>query len=243
MLSKAIVKYIQSLSHKKLRDEEGVFVAEGPKVVDELLRAGMNCKMICGVKDWMNANEELIQRSCTESMEIDDIDLEKISSLKTSNKVVAVFYKKEEQSYSLKNSVSLLLDEIQDPGNLGTIIRIADWFGVATIICSNECADCYNTKVVQSSMGSLARVNVVYENLKEIISSNNIKVYAATLKGKDISSFGKINEGIILIGNESKGVKEELLELVSEKITIPKYGDAESLNAAVACGIILSWVT
>lgn len=239
-MSKTIVKYIQSLSHKKLRDEQGVFIAEGPKVVDELLRSEIFCKMVCGVKEWMDENENLLSSTSMESrIEVSAQDLERISLMKTPNKVVAVFYKKEEEEKEL-DKVSLMLDEIQDPGNFGTIIRIADWFGVNTMICSNECADCYNPKVVQASMGSLARVNIIYTDLHEFIITNKVKVYAATLDGVDISGVGKIDEGVILMGNESRGVKQELLDIAFQKITIPKLGEAESLNAAVACGIILS---
>ena len=154
---------------------------------------------------------------------------------------MAVFYKKEDKITGLKDNFSLMLDEIKDPGNMGTIIRTADWFGVKNIICSNECVDYYNPKVVQATMGSLCRVNIIYTELEEFINKNKaIKTYAATLSGKPLSSFNKLKEGIILIGNESKGVKENLLKLVAEQITIPKQGEAESLNAAVACGIILS---
>lgn len=241
MLSKTIVKYIQSLAHKKLRDEEGVFIAEGPKVVEELLRSGIfEVKMMYALPGWLDENKSLISEA--KVLEVTGPELERVSQLQTPNKVLAVFYKKEENLGSLSGSISLMLDEIQDPGNLGTIIRTADWFGVKNIICSKECADCYNPKVVQATMGSLARVNIIYTDLTAFIKQHNIPVYAATLGGKDISSV-QLKEAVILIGNEGKGVKEELLALSAEQITIPKYGDAESLNAAVACGIILSNVT
>ncbi|MDB5222273.1 MAG: methyltransferase [Chitinophagaceae bacterium] len=245
MLSKTIIKYIQSLAHKKLRDEEGLFIAEGPKVVPELLHSNtFQCKIICGLQIWMDENKILLNNIPAEDkIAISEIELEKISLLQTPNKVLAVFYKKEDKSPSLNNNISLMLDDIQDPGNMGTIIRTADWFGIKNIICSNECVDCYNPKVVQASMGSLARVNIIYMGLEEFITANkNINIYAATLGGTSLSSFNKIKEGIILIGNESKGVKENLLNLAAEQITIPKQGEAESLNAAVACGIILSHI-
>lgn len=245
MLSKTIVKYIQSLAHKKLRDEHGVFIAEGPKVVAELLHSNkFPCKIICGLQSWMDDNAVLLRNiSAEDKIEINESELERISLLQTPNKVVAVFYKKENELTDLKNNFSLMLDEIQDPGNMGTIIRTADWFGIKNIICSNECADCYNPKVVQASMGSLGRVNIIYTQLEEFIHENKgISIYAATLTGKHLSSFNKLIEGIILIGNESKGVKENLLRLAAEQITIPKYGEAESLNAGVAAGIILSHI-
>lgn len=244
MLSKTIVKYIQSLAHKKLRDEQGVFIAEGPKVVPELLRSQkFVCKIICSTKNWLDENENLLKNLSADIHEINEIELEKISQLQTSNKVLAVFFKNEEPAIHISNTVSLMLDEIQDPGNMGTIIRTADWFGIKDIICSNECVDCYNPKVVQASMGSVSRVNIIYKELEAFIDEHKgIKIYAATLGGKTLTSFGKITEGIVLIGNESKGVKENLVRLATGQITIPKYGGAESLNAAVACGIILSHI-
>lgn len=246
MLSKKIVKYIQSLTHKKLRDEESRFIAEGPKVVAELLLAeNFPCKILCASGDWLNGNKNLINKISPENIhEVDEITLEKISHLKTANKVVAVFDKKIYGEIPLlKNTITLMLDNIQDPGNLGTIIRIADWFGIENIICSENCVDCYNSKVVQASMGSIGRVNVWYRSLFSIIKENeNIGLYAAALSGTPLPEFNKITEGIILIGNESIGINEELLKKVNQKITIPKYGLAESLNAAVATGIILAHI-
>ncbi len=242
MLRKTMIKYIKSLSHKKFRDEQGEFIAEGPKVVPELLHSDkFKCKIICGVQSWMDDNAALLKNISEENkIKIPQSDLERISLLQTPNKVLAVFYKKENAISDLKHNFSLMLDEIQDPGNLGTIIRTADWFGIQNIICSSECADCYNPKVVQATMGSLSRINIIYTELEKFININiDIPVYAATLGGKNLSSF-KIKEGIILIGNESKGVSQNLLKHVTGQVTIPKYGEAESLNAAVACGIILS---
>lgn len=238
-----MVKYIQSLGHKKFRDEEGVFIAEGPKVVAELFASSkFKCKLVCAVSEWMNRNQDLFSHlSEANKIEVNDMDLKKISLLTTPNLVLAIFYKKENQQPGVKGKLSIMLDGIQDPGNMGSIIRNADWFGIENIICSNDCVECYNPKVVQSTMGSLARVNIVYTDLKDFLELNKeIKTFAATLNGENISTYKKIKEGIILIGNESKGVSEDLLNLCSNKITIPKYGGAESLNAAVASGIILS---
>ena len=246
MLSKTVVKYIQRLAHKKFRDEHGVFIAEGPKVVAELLQSdSITCKSLYGTAEWFNESAGFLHRiSVGEEIGITDIELEKISQLQTPNKVLAVFQKKEDKLSDLKNSISLMLDDIRDPGNLGTIIRIADWFNIKNIICSNNCVDNYNPKVVQASMGSLARVDMIYTDPEKFIRSNaGIKTYAAALSGKNISSLGNIKEGIIVIGNESKGVSEPLLAIAGEHITIPKKGGAESLNAAVACGIILSHIT
>lgn len=243
MLSKKLVKYIQSLSHKKLRDEEGVFVAEGPKVVSELLASGIfSCKIICAEKDWILANENSIIIPHTDIHEIDEDLIKKISSLKTPNKVVAIFKKRElNPNPLLTGKISLILDEISDPGNMGTIIRIADWFAIENIICSVGCVDCYNPKVVQSTMGSLARVDILYTDLKTLmLTHKSIHTYAATLTGKDVGEFRSVDQGFLLIGNEAKGVSEQLLTMAKDQITIPRYGHAESLNAAVATGIILS---
>lgn len=246
MLSKKIVKYIQSLSHKKLRDQENAFIAEGPKVVAEFLAGeNFNCKILCASGDWLISNKNLLKKIPPGNIyEIDEVSIQKISLLKTPNNVVAVFEKRPYGKMpQVKNKLSLMLDDIQDPGNLGTIIRIADWFGIENIICSENCVDCYNPKVVQATMGSLVRVNVWYTSLFSFIDAHkNISVYAAALSGTRLPEFNKITEGIVLIGNESIGINEELLKKATQKITIPKYGNAESLNAAVATGIILAHV-
>jgi TrmH family RNA methyltransferase len=245
MLSKTHAKYIQSLHHKKFRDEEGLFIAEGGKVVLELLQSGkFTCKELWGLTDWLQDNEINIPSSYAAAMDtVTEMELQKISALTTPSQVLAVFEKAAEAPIEIKGKITLLLDTIQDPGNLGTIIRIADWFGISTIICSEGTADIYNPKVVQSTMGSLSRVAIHYADLPEILQQHKtLKVYAAALDGKDIATIKGIKEGIIIIGNESKGIRPSLLELAGEKITIPKKGNAESLNAAVAAGIILSHI-
>jgi RNA methyltransferase, TrmH family len=246
MLSKKIVKYIQSLNHKKFRDEEEAFIGEGPKVVTEFLMSEkIKCKIICAEKKWLLEHEPLLKSINVENIfEANEHWLKSISLLKTPNKVVAVFNKipaNEKQNFASK--ISLMLDDLQDPGNLGTIIRIADWFAIENLICSENSVDCYNPKVVQSTMGSLSRVNMIYTDLKSFIQKNKkIPIYAASLSGVSVFKLPKISEGFILIGNESKGLSEEILKSASQKITIPKTGHAESLNAAVATGIILSQV-
>ena len=247
MLSKTHTKYIQSLQHKKFRDEYGVFIAEGPKVVMDLLNSRkFVCKEIFAVNDWIEQNsKQLAMLHGTAITAVEDFELQKISSLSTSNLVLAVFEKRKPvHEFKTTLKITLALDTIQDPGNLGTIIRIADWFGIENIICSIGCADMYNAKVVQSTMGSLGRVNVIYSDLINWLKDNDtIKIYAASLEGKDVKAVGKLKEGILIIGNEANGVSDEVMELVTEKITIPKIGKAESLNAAVATGIIISHLT
>jgi len=244
MLSKTHSKYIQSLHHKKFRDIESRFIAEGGKVVLELLQSQKyNCREIYGTQQWLNTNEALIRKYFTGPMEtIQDHELEKIAALATPNQVLAIFQKAQAKVVSPAGKISLVLDNIQDPGNMGTIIRIADWFGIKDIICSFHTADIYNPKVVQSTMGSLGRVNILYTELQEWIAQNRqVKLYAAALNGTNVKNI-RLQEGLIIIGNEAKGISEELLQLADERITIQKLGQAESLNAAVAAGIILSHI-
>ena len=242
MLGKSQAKYIQSLGQKKVRDEEGVFIAEGPKIIAELLAsAGANILQLYALHDWIAAN----RNDCNgvEIIEIDENDLTKISQLTTPNKVLALVKKQETPDHlPTKGTVSLVLDTIQDPGNLGTIIRIADWFGIKQIICSKNCADMYNPKVVQSTMGSIVRVKMLYTDLAPWLEEQDVFIYAAALDGQNVTAMKKITEGLIVIGNESKGISAEIFEQVDVKITIPRIGKAESLNAAVATGIILSHV-
>ena len=244
MLTKKIAKYIQSLSHKKFRDEENAFIAEGPKVVEEFLMAKMNeCLWLIADKDWPGRQNKLVESVPAERfLEVRPHQLESLSLLKTPNQVLAIFKKREANLVKeLSGKISLMLDDLQDPGNMGTIIRIADWFGIQQIICSDKCVDCYNPKVVQATMGSLARVHIFYTDLPSFIQKNqNLPLYAAALEGKPLYGLGPVTEGFVVIGNESKGIHPELLDLSQHQINIPRIGGAESLNAAVATGIILS---
>ena len=240
MVSKSQLKYIQSLGQKKYRDEAGVFVAEGPKLVKELVQSkNAELVQIFALKEWIEENEDLFTSITVTATT--ETELERISQLKTPNKVLAVVKKFEANEPVTKEGISLVLDTIQDPGNLGTIIRIADWFGISHIICSEDCADMYNSKVVQATMGSIARVNVFYTDLPVWLRNPpGVRIYAAMLEGKDVTKMTTIKDGLIIIGNESSGIENELLQYANEKISIPRKGSAESLNAAVAAGIILS---
>ena len=243
MLSKATIKYIQSLQHKKFRDEEGVFIAEGPKLIKELLEGNIfTCKAIYALPEWAEMQSANLKNGLAFPVElIKHFELEKISSLIKPNQVLALFEKKTVNNKPiLKNKISLVLDDIQDPGNLGTIIRIADWFGVENVICSLHTADMYNSKVVQSTMASLQRINLIYTDIPTWLEGNkSIRIFAAALHGEPLQSIGSLKEGIIVIGNESKGISDAVMQLAHEKITIPRYGQAESLNAGVAAGVIL----
>ena len=241
MLSKSKLKYIQSLGQKKFRQQEGKFIAEGPKLVNDLLEMkSSSIQEIFALKEWIEDNKKIADSY--QVVEITTIELEKISQLSSPNQVVAVVKQFAiDENIEVKDKITLVLDNIQDPGNMGTIIRIADWYGVDQIVCNTQSADMYNPKVIQSTMGSIARVKVFYTELSNwLVKQNTIPIYAAMLNGDDVTVMQKIKEGIIVIGNESKGISNDVLKLISKKITIPQKGKAESLNAAVATGIILS---
>lgn len=244
MITKSHIKYIQSLHHKKFRDENGVFIAETPKVVEDLLKARyFVCKEVLATHSWIVENAILLNKyDAQKVVEVKDNELEKISALNTANRVLAIFEQvKINKSFNVKQKITLALDNIQDPGNLGTIIRTADWFGIENIVCNEATADMYNPKVVQSTMGSLARVNIIYINLAEWLQKSKSKnIYATALEGNPVNDLKAIKEAIIVIGNEANGISEAVMKLCTEKLTIPKKGRAESLNAAVACGIVLA---
>ncbi len=239
MLSKNEIKDIQSLRHKKFREEAKSFVAEGPKITGELLmQLPQQFKKLYGLKEWVEENSHLITK--VEYDIVSETELERLSQLQTPNEVLAVLHYFESNEPAVENELVLYLDAIQDPGNFGSIIRIADWFGIRHIICGEGCADLYNVKVVQASMASISRVNVFYDEELQWLNKQVVPKYAAALDGESVYTTSKKNNGILIIGNESKGIQSPIMKLIDQKITIPKIGEAESLNAAVATGIILS---
>jgi len=236
MLSKNELKYIQSLCQKKQRQLEGLFIAEGGKLVDELLKSDYRIQNIYALPGWSPQYSSLVN-----VVTVTEIELQKISALQTPNQVLAVVEQKKTRMMPVfNNRLSLVLDGIQDPGNLGTIIRIADWFGITQVIASEDTVELYNPKVIQSTMGSFVRVTVWYQPLLEVLETSTIPVYGALLNGKNMNGEPPVTEGILVIGNESKGISKELLPFITHPITIPRLGGAESLNAAVATGIIVS---
>lgn len=240
MLSKTRLKYIQTLGQKKFRDSEGLFIAEGPKLVEELLKEkSLVIREVLAVSAWIGQYGFLAKNSIL--TEVTELELERISQLSAPNQVIAVLEQiPEKPLLAEKGRFTLALDDIRDPGNLGTIIRLADWYGVENIICSNSTTDIYNPKVVQSSMGSIGRVRVFYTDLVEWLKKQEVSSYAAVLDGRSVHEMPSLKEGILVIGNESQGIHEPLLQKINEKVTIPRIGKAESLNAAVATGILLS---
>lgn len=247
MLLKNQIKYINSLRQKKHREEHGLFVAEGNKMVEELLASEITVKQIFAIPGFFQRCDEkaLIGVEC---IEVKGLELERISGLHSPNQVIAVC---EIPGRSLNvdglcTELTLVLDDIRDPGNLGTIIRIADWFGIENIICSNETVDVYNPKVVQSTMGSIARIKIHYVDLPSFFENLKQKnpatcIYGAVLNGENVFTEELVPKGFIVIGNESNGISNDLLPYISHKISIPSYAkgaSAESLNAAIATAII-----
>ncbi|ULQ57207.1 RNA methyltransferase [Flavihumibacter rivuli] len=227
------------MSHKKQRDEDGVFIAEGPKIVRELMQLDqVKPREVYGTLDWWES-QPTSWRQQPWAVEVNEEELQRLSFLTTPNQVVAIFNKPVIHPHP--GGWQIMLDGIQDPGNLGTIIRIADWFGIQQVVCSPDSADAYNPKVVQSSMASIGRVEVDYTDLVQYVVDHAHRVfYAATLDGQPIKEVKASRPGVLVIGNESKGIRPELMQKLSHFITIPRQGEAESLNAAVATGIILS---
>lgn len=239
-LSKAKIKFIKSLELKKNRTEHQLFIAEGPKLVDEFINH-FDCQLIAATKEWISKHTEY---AADEIYEISQEDLNKVSCLKTPQQVIALF---KQPKYSLpihamKNKLCLGLDGIQDPGNLGTIIRLADWFGIEDIFCSEDTVDVFNTKTIQATMGGLARVRVHYTSLSHLLKANiDANIYGTLLDGENIYTKELEQKGLILMGNEGKGISSNLRELITDKLYIPNYPEnkesAESLNVAIATAI------
>ena len=240
MLTKKEIKDIQSLSRKKFRDELKLFLAEGPKIVKELaLLIPGKIDHIYATEEWINEYKDL--QNTIQVTAIKDFELEKISQLQTPNQALALIRQLDSEVPDAV-SFTLYLDGIQDPGNFGTIIRLADWFGIKDVVCGPGCADPYNPKVVQSTMASIARVNIYEDKMDEWLKKQEVPVYAATLHGRSLYEHSRVSKGILVIGNESKGIRQEIISLAKNEITIPKKGGAECLNAAIATGIILSHI-
>lgn len=243
-LSKNTEKYIRSLSQKKFRHQYNKFIAEGDKLVKEILRYN-NAKLeiLLAIEEWYFKNEELIRESGVEVTIVSTKVLQKVSQLKTANQVLLVaeqLHPKLEESI-VKNDWSLYLDRIQDPGNMGTILRIANWFNIQHVFCSLGCAEIYNPKVIQSSMGAFLRVQCIDLELVDFRKQfPDVPIYATAMNGKSIYEMDKKKGGLIIMGNEGQGVDEEILRTVEQKISIPSYGksEMESLNVAMATGII-----
>ena len=238
MVTKSELKYIQSLSDKKVRLETGCFIAEGVKLVGEMIAAGYPLKAVYALDSWESPDATL------EVTRIEAFELEKMSMLQTPNQVLAVaMMPQKKETLDLAGPLTIVLDGIQDPGNMGTIIRTADWFGITQIVASEDTVDVYNPKVIGATMGSFMRVSVTYKNLADWMPTVKLPVYGALLEGENVFTIKTPQKGLLVIGSEGKGIRENILDFITHPVTIPKTGGAESLNAGIAAGIIVAQLT
>ncbi len=233
MISKGQIKLITSLQQKKYRNKEGLFIAEGEKVIDELLKQGLELHNHFHV----NAQPDDANRQ-----EISQALLQKISCLKTANTSLATF-KIPTPTPLLNSGLTLVVDALRDPGNLGTIIRLCDWFGVTQLVCSRDTVDCYNPKVVQATMGSIARVSIHYLDIDHYLQQSKLPIYTAMMDGQNVYNATLASDAILIMGNEANGVSQQIKALSTHQIAIPQFGElhaTESLNVATATAILLS---
>ena len=242
MISKNQLKLIHSLEQKKQRKKLGLFLVQGEKNVNELFISDFEIVNIFATAAYINKNAKLLSDNQLTSLVIEssDEELKKAGTLQNNNSVIAVAKCK---TYSLppaeKDGLILVLDQVGDPGNLGTIIRVADWYGIKHLVCSPDCADIYNPKVIAATMGSFSRVQVSHTDLHEYLKSQEKPIFGAFLEGKNIHHSQLPSNALIVMGSESHGISDVVAKLVTDKITIPNFGQAESLNVAMATGIIL----
>lgn len=236
MISKNQLKLIRALGQKKQRKQLGQFLVQGEKNVLELLDSTMSIQHIFATAEFISTHADSLPTGKTTAAS--EQELTKVSTLSSNNAAIAVVDIPEIQQTKLAG-ITLVLDGVSDPGNLGTIIRLADWYGVNQIICSPDCADMYNPKVISSTMGSFTRVAVHYQPLEQVFSNNSLPVYGAYLDGISVHQNSFSQDCILVMGSESHGIRAQTSAFITDKITIPAYGAAESLNVAMATGIIL----
>ncbi|WMN12758.1 RNA methyltransferase [Marivirga salinae] len=238
MLTKNNTKFIKSLQLKKFRQKEALFIVEGAKNTLELLNSSYKLKYLIVSEDFLSRHQKEMNSSEIEPIIAKEKELSALGAFQSNTDALAVVHDKTPPKYD-SNGFDLVLDDIRDPGNLGTIIRLADWYGIKNIICSETTAEFYNPKVISASMGSIFRTNLYRRDLKEFLTENkHRKIYGALLEGKNVHKVKFAKDGLLLIGNESHGINSDLIPLISDKITIPRIGEAESLNAAMATAII-----
>ncbi|RAI89472.1 TrmH family RNA methyltransferase [Algoriphagus yeomjeoni] len=239
MLSKNTVKFIKSLHQKKFRNQEQKFFVEGEKSVLEVLNSDFKLELLVATDSFFEKHNSIISQSAAQVILVTQNQLETLGQYQSNDSALAVVQMKSNSPYDFPQGHFVVgLDDVRDPGNLGTIIRIADWYGIKNLVFSEQTADFYNPKVIQSSMGSFTRVSFFYADLKDVFSKWNVPVYGAFLDGENVHQMTKIKHGVILMGNESNGISRELENMVTNKVTIPGFGQAESLNVAIATAII-----
>ncbi len=240
MISKSQFKFIKSLQLKKYRKQEQCFVVDGEKGVEEVMASDFTVENVIATEKYLSRKKKVFENSSIEVTVVTESQLAQLSSFQTNEDVVAVVRQKPNQIPSvLPGDYALVLDDIRDPGNLGSIIRSADWFGIRKIIASDQTADFYNPKVINATMGSFTRVQFGYAELASHLESLNLPVYGTFMEGENVHHVAFENQGLIVVGNEAQGIGEAIRKLVTHRITIPGVRGAESLNAAVATGIVL----
>lgn len=235
MVVKSELKLIRSLHQKKYRTLHGLFIVEGLKAVEEVLNSNFDVYKIY-------VTSQLSSIFSTNPMSlISAKELQQMSGLTNPNGILGVFHIPEPKEVLTKDWI-LVLDDIQDPGNMGTIIRLCDWFGIQHLVCSEHTVDCYNPKVLQATMGSITRVNIVYRDLGDFLKSIQLPIFGSFMSGKPITELGLPKEGVLIMGNEGKGISKNIQELCSHTVAIPQYGQktTESLNVATASAILLN---
>ena len=240
MITKNQIKYINSLQQKKFRSEHQSFIVEGAKSVLELLKSDFELELLFVTQEFFNNYEEILQKLPIQVELVNQQELEKAGSYSSNNAALAVAKTKENEELLVgENEYALILDDIRDPGNLGTIIRVGDWYGIHKIICSHSTVDFYNPKVIAATMGSFTRTKLFYTDLEEFIKKQSTPIYGTLLNGNNIHQTKFAKSGYIIIGNEANGISEGVEKLVTDKITIPSFGGAESLNAGIATAVVL----
>jgi TrmH family RNA methyltransferase len=239
MLSKNTVKFIKSLHQKKFRNAEQRFFVEGEKSVLEVLNSSFQVSILLATSQFLNNHQLAVSKSSCEVIPVTQNQLESLGQYQSNDSALAVVQMKSNESFDFPSGQLVIgLDDVRDPGNLGTIIRIADWYGIHHLVFSAQTAEFYNPKVIQASMGSFTRVKFFYGDLAQIFEKWGSPVYGAFLDGENIHQMNQLEPGVILMGNESKGISSDLENLVTKKVTIPGFGEAESLNVAIATAII-----
>ena len=241
MLSKNQLKYIQSLHQKKYRQQHGAFLVEGAKSVQEVLQSNFQTELVIATEAFYKENAHLTDNQRTPVEIVSATELERAGTLESNNAAIAVVRTKENRPLLAgPNEIALILDDIRDPGNLGTILRIADWYGIRKILCSETTADVYNPKVISASKGSFCRVNWWYGDIVQLLNQSPARaVYGAFLDGEDVHTLAFGSSGYLVMGNESNGIRPEVGHYVTQRVTIPRYGDAESLNVGIATAVLL----
>lgn len=239
MLSKNTVKFIKSLHQKKYRTASGKFFAEGEKSVLEVLHSDFPIELLLITESFMKKHSEVLESYSGQLIQVTQDQLEQLGQYQSNDSALAVVTMKANTAFEPeKSDLIIALDDVRDPGNLGTILRVADWYGINKLVFSPHTAEFYNPKVIQASMGSFTRIRFFYENLEEVLDRWNLPVYGAFLNGSNIHRMEGPAPGILLMGNEANGISPELEQRVTHKVTIPGFGQAESLNVAIATAIL-----